>query len=307
VEIINYSGEPENKVIGWLPAGLKPEKIIFFPDACPAKSTLPTGTVVFTTQENWRGFAVSDCGCGMLLMRSCCNTNDFKKSDWDKIYFDLRANKGKKGDLGSGNHFLIAIQSVADNYIYFLIHTGSRNESGIVDRLVHKQAEFDQAYANACAWAEENRFSVSKTIARYFGDLVTIVDRSHNNIDALHNGIIIRKGAVRIKPGQLSVIPSSLDGEAVLVRATDKVSASLYSLNHGTGRVMSRSEAKLHTIDYDYESLRQRVYIPDMIRNASIRTEVPLCYRQLNDCLTLIKDLIIIEDRFKSIAYLGQI
>ena len=54
MEVNNYSAEPLNKVYGWLPHDLEAEKVIFFPDACPGKSPLPTGTVVFTKQENWR-------------------------------------------------------------------------------------------------------------------------------------------------------------------------------------------------------------------------------------------------------------
>ena len=48
----------------------------------------------------------------------------------------LRTNKGGLGDLGGGNHFLDAIAPYSDGPIYFLIHTGSRNESGHVDALI---------------------------------------------------------------------------------------------------------------------------------------------------------------------------
>ena len=59
--------------------GLKAEEIIFFPDACPGKSPLPTGTVVKTKQDDWRKFAVSDCGCGMLLAKSKLKKSDLTK------------------------------------------------------------------------------------------------------------------------------------------------------------------------------------------------------------------------------------
>ena len=48
--IKNYSAEPIHKLYSWIPNGLKAEEIIFFPDACPGKSPLPTGTVVKTKQ-----------------------------------------------------------------------------------------------------------------------------------------------------------------------------------------------------------------------------------------------------------------
>ena len=59
--------------------------------------------------------------------------------------------------------------------------------------------------------------------------------------------------------------------------------------------------------NYDYEELRRRVYIPERISNASIRKEAPFCYRELDDCLALIKDLVTVEKRFKPFAYLGQL
>jgi RNA-splicing ligase RtcB len=243
----------------------------------------------------------------MLLLRSGVKTKDFDRKLWDNIYYDLKENKGKLGDLGSGNHFLDAIEAYKDDHLYFLIHTGSRNESKIVDHLVDKPSRFDEVFNDVCTWAENNRIAISEIIARHFGKLESIVDRNHNNFEYTDEGILIRKGAVRVNPGDLTVLPSNLDGDVVLVRATEKVSETFNSLNHGTGRVMSRSQAKEHAEKYDYEALRKRVYIPEMISNASIKTEAPFCYRDLDQCLELISDLIIIEKRFAPIAYLGQI
>jgi hypothetical protein len=70
MELVNLSAEPLGKLHSWIPHELKAEKIVFLPDACPGKSPLPTGTAVLTHQSNWRQFAVSDCGCGMRLVRS---------------------------------------------------------------------------------------------------------------------------------------------------------------------------------------------------------------------------------------------
>jgi len=307
MKIINYSAEPLGKLYGWLPHDLKAEKVIFFPDASPGKSPLPTGTVVFTKQKDWRKFALSDCGCGMLLAKSKVKRNDFSKENWDKIYYDIKRNKNKLGDLGSGNHFLDALESFDDDYIYFLIHTGSRNESKAVNHLVDKPSEFDELFQEVCQWAENNRFALADIVAKYFGELEIILDRDHNNFELTDDGVIIRKGAIKIKPGELAVLPSNLDGDAVLVRATEKVSETYYSLNHGTGRIMSRADAKIQAKNYDYNKLRERIYIPEMISNASIKTEAPFCYRDLDDCLNLMPDLIKIEKRFSPFAYLGQI
>lgn len=305
--IKNYSAEPTAKIINWLPYDLEADDVVFFPDVCPGRSPLPTGTVVFTRQENWIKFAVSDCGCGMMLCKSEVALRDFNKESWDHIHGDLLNNKGKLGDLGSGNHFLDALESYSSDKIYFLIHTGSRNESKLVDHLIDKPERFESTFTEVCDWAFQNRNAIKMIIEKYFGKIEVIVDKNHNHYEIVKGGVIIRKGAIRAEPGDFVVIPSNLDGDVVLGRATEKVKDVLNSLNHGTGRIMSRSEAKEHSSLYDYDELRKRIYIPKEISNLSIKTEAPFCYRNINDCLELIKDLIEEIERFSPFAYLGQI
>ena len=306
MEVINYSAEPLNKVYGWLPHDLEAEKVIFFPDACPGKSPLPTGTVVFTKQENWRKFAISDCGCGMLLCEANILKEDFKKEDWDKIYYDIKANKGKLGDLGSGNHFLDALESYTDNKVSFLIHTGSRNESKLVDNLIDRPQKFDAKFYDVCQWAKENRFAIFKILEKYFGRLNLVLDKNHNHFEIIDNGVIIRKGAVKVTAGEQTVVPSNMNGDVVLITATSEVENTYNSLCHGTGRVMSRGEAKEFASTFNYEALREEIYIPEMIANENIKTDAPFCYRDLDSCLQLINNLIIINKRFSVFAYLGQ-
>src|SRR5215475_10033344 len=136
MEITNLSAEPLGKLHSWLPHDLEAEQIVFLPDACPGKSPLPTGTAVLTHQADWRRFAISDCGCGMRLLRSSVPTADLDLGRWDDLANRLRANKGRLGDLGGGNHFLDALSPYDEGPLHFLIHTGSRNESGLVDEFV---------------------------------------------------------------------------------------------------------------------------------------------------------------------------
>jgi len=307
MKIQNYSAEPEHKLYSWIPKGLKAEEIIFFPDACPGKSPLPTGTVVKTKQKDWRKFAISDCGCGMLLAKSALKKSDFNKEIWNQIYYDLKMNKGKLGDLGSGNHFLDAIESYGDDHLYFLIHTGSRNESKLVDHLTEKPQAFDRQFDTVCQWAVDNRMAVLNIVEKHFGKAEVIVDKNHNHFEIMEDHVIIRKGASKLTPGETTVIPSNMVGEIVLVKGTEKVGSVYNSMCHGTGRTMSRSEAKIHSKDYDYDQLREQIYIPEEIKNESIKTDAPFCYRDLDDCLLLISDLVEETDRFRPIAYLGQV
>lgn len=307
MEIINYSAEHLHQLYNWLPNDLKAEKVIFFPDACPGKSPLPTGTVVFTKQNNWRKFAISDCGCGMLLAKSPLHYSEFDRDIWNDIFFDLKRNKGKLGDLGSGNHFLDAIKSKKDESLYFLIHTGSRNESRLVDDLVNEPNKFDDKFQSVCDWAFQNRLAVLKIVEKHFGKLEIIVDKNHNHFEFKDDGVIIRKGASKVEPNEYTVIPSNMIDDIVLVRGTNKVTEVYNSLCHGTGRTMSRSDAKKKSANYDFSLIRNKIYIPEMIADNSIKTDAPFCYRDLDDCLSLIEDLIVVEERFEPIAYLGQI
>lgn len=306
MEVINYSAEPLNKIHSWLPHDLEAEKVIFFPDACPGKSPLPTGTVVFTKQENWRKFAISDCGCGMLLCEAEIPKEDFKKEKWDRIYYDIQANKGKLGDLGSGNHFLDALESYTDDKVSFLIHTGSRNESKLVDDLIGSPKKFDAKFYDVCEWAKDNRFAIFRILEKYFGRLNLVLDKNHNHFEMADDGVIIRKGAVKVTTGEQTVVPSNMNGDVVLITATQEVEDTYNSLCHGTGRVMSRGEAKEFAAAFDYDALREKIYIPEMIANDNIKTDAPFCYRDLDSCLALIDSLIRIDKRYSVFAYLGQ-
>src|SRR5271169_6005591 len=157
MEIASLSAEPLGKLHSWLPHGLRAEEVVFLPDACPGKSPLPTGTAVLTRQWDWRKFAVSDCGCGMRLVRSSVQPSDLDQTRWNKVADSLRANKGGLGDLGGGNHFLDAIVPYEDAPLHFLIHTGSRNESALVDDLVDQPSKSDLEFERVVSWAAENR------------------------------------------------------------------------------------------------------------------------------------------------------
>ncbi|MNE97110.1 hypothetical protein D3C80_1954090 [compost metagenome] len=78
-------------------------------------------------------------------------------------------------------------------------------------------------------------------------------------------------------------------------------------MEHGTGRKVSRQEAKELANNYDYAALRKRIYIPSIISDASIKTEAPSCYRDLDECISLIDPLIEEIDRYIPIAYIGQL
>ncbi|HEV7300659.1 MAG TPA: RtcB family protein [Tepidisphaeraceae bacterium] len=309
MHILNLSAEPLWRLHTWIPHDLAAERILFLPDACPGKSPLPTGTAVLTRQPDWRRFAVSDCGCGMRLVRSrVAAAADVTPRRWDELADHLRANKGRLGDLGGGNHFLDALLPYDDGPVHFLVHTGSRDESGHVDALTDTRARFDQEFARVVGWAAENRAAIHDAIDKTFGRCELVLDLPHNTYEPqADGGAIIRKGSVAVDAGELVVIPSHMSGDVALVRATDKVRECLRSLSHGTGRTMSRSDCKPLADGFDFAALRGSVLIASGVADASLRTEGPYAYRGLDECLALLEGYVVEEGRFAVVAYMGHL
>ena len=134
--------------------------------------------------------------------------------------------------FGGGNHFLDAIAPYEDGPVYFLIHTGSRNESGHVDNLVDIPSTFDTEFDHVVRWAADNRAAIHGKLELVFGKTELLLDLPHNTYEQLADGaVIIRKGSVRLLPGQLSILPSHMSGDAVLVKAKSTVAQILNSMS----------------------------------------------------------------------------
>lgn len=315
----NLSREPDYLIRQWLTVSnaIKAAlRVISLPDTCPGKSPLPTGTAFLTSAPTWRRFALSDVGCGMAVVRTKYTGADIAqpafRALWDQLCDDLaeRRNKGL-GDLGSGNHFLDAAVSHTDASVCLVVHTGSRKESGLVDDLVDQPEKFDREFARIRTWARDNRAAVLDIAERRLGKFLRLspdaerLDRDHNHTEERPEGMLIRKGVQRVPPGELAIIPSHLLDDMALVRALPRVGTILDCLPHGTGRTMSRSDAK--RVEFDFDDMRRQVYIPPRIDNASLRTEAPSCYRSLDDGLECMTGYIDIVERLTPAAYIGQL
>ena len=307
-EVVNVSSLPTSQVMSWLPQGLNAEQIVFLPDVCPSDAPLPTGTVVRTFDPQWRKFAISDCGCGMQLVKTNLSFRDFDRKAFDGVAEQIKANKGHLGDLGGGNHFLDALVGRDDRMLYFLIHTGSRSESGHVDSLVGRPDAFDNKFQEVFAWARSNRDTIRLVLDDFFGKTEMICDLPHNTIEAQRDGsMIIRKGAIKAEPGGLVVIPSSMSGDVVMATAKEKVGELLNSLSHGTGRLVPRSVAKSMASEGAIAALRESIYIPEAISDESLRSEIPSGYRPLDECLGLLRPYIEEHARLQVIGYIGHL
>jgi hypothetical protein len=70
---------------------------------------------------------------------------------------------------------------------------------------------------------------------------------------------------------------------------------------------MSRSDCKPFADKFDYQGLRGSVLIPNGVEDASLRTDGPFAYRDLDDCLQLIDAYIEVITRFSVIGYMGHL
>jgi len=98
-----------------------------------------------------------------------------------------------------------------------------------------------------------------------------------------------------------------MSGDAVLVRAKEKVMGILSSMSHGTGRAMSRSDSKPLADAYDFAGLRRSILIPSGVEDASLRTDGPFAYRDLDECMALIQDYVDVVVRFGVVGYMGHL
>lgn len=308
--IVNLTDHPPGKLRNaWLPYDLEAEHVVFLPDASPGKAPLPTGTAVLTRQDNWRRFAVSDCGCGMRLLRSDREAGALTDDRWTEVARRLKDDKGGLGDLGGGNHFIDALRSHASERLHILIHTGSRKESGLVDDLVGQPAKFDKEFDRVVDWAARNREAVQETVESVLDiSFEVVLDLPHNTYERLmEGGAIIRKGSAKVTPGDRNIIPAHMRDDVALVRATDQVGDTLSSLSHGTGRAMPTSEAKELSPHFDFDALREEVLIPDLISDRSLRGEAPYAYRDLDPCLEQLDEYVEVVERFEVVGYIGHL
>lgn len=141
-----------------------------------------------------------------------------------------------------------------------------------------------------------------------FDSIEMLLDLPHNTFEQLDDGgVVIRKDPSGCFRENLSVLPSHISGDVVLVKAKKKVTEILSSMSHGTGRAMSRSDCRPLAHSYDFAALRRAVLIPSGVEDASLRTDGPFAYRDLDECMSLIGDYVDVVVRFRVVGYMGHL
>jgi RNA-splicing ligase RtcB len=186
------------------------------------------------------------------------------------------------GSLGGGNHF-IEFDKDDEDYLYLVIHSGSRhlgNEvaiyyqqealkelskisenpiNGIEKQLAYAEGKLFDDYINDMkiiqAFADINRKAMVDTILGGL-EIKKIEDRFttiHNYIDM--DKMILRKGAVSALAGERLLIPFNMKDGSAICEGKGNPDWN-YSAPHGAGRLMSRKTA--------FETLDMKKYKRDM-------------------------------------------
>jgi RNA-splicing ligase RtcB len=123
-------------------------------------------------------------------------------------------------------------------------------------------------------YAVENRTMMGETVADVLN--TTITDEIHS----IHNFIdfrdqIIRKGATRAYEGERSVIPFNMRDGSVIVKGKSNPEWN-HSVSHGTGRQMSRGQARDITTE---DELATELEASDVYAGETPPSESPVAYK----------------------------
>lgn len=239
------------------------------------------------------------------------------------------------GTLGGGNHFVEVCIDQADDRVWLMLHSGSRNigkvtaekhiarAKGIVAKLSLSLPDPDlahfaegtpafQAYVEDLKWcqmfARLNREIMLDTcledLRRVVGEFATepVVNCHHNYVAwERHFGedvIVTRKGAIRARRGEMGIIPGSMGTGSFIVRGRGNPEA-FESAPHGAGRRMSRAAARRTFTKADLEQQTSGV---ECRKDAGVIDEIPGAYKPIGEVIENSSDLVEVVARLKQVV-----
>lgn len=239
---------------------------------------------------------------------------------------DIEGNARKQvGTLGGGNHF-IELQVDKDDYVWLMLHSGSRNigktlaeiHISIAKELMHGQKIADpelayflagtkemMAYRRDLFWAQRYAFLNRKVMLELCGRVLTqhlglgvefhpdqMVNCHHNYVaEEYHFGqevLVTRKGAISARKGELGIIPGSMGSKSYIVRGLGNPE-SFHSASHGAGRRMSRGAAKRK---FTIDDLVEQTEGVECRKDAGIIDEIRGAYKDIEQVMANQQDLV---------------
>jgi tRNA-splicing ligase RtcB len=243
------------------------------------------------------------------------------------------------GTLGTGNHF-VEVCLDENDAVWIMLHSGSRGIGNRIGSYFIELAKQDMRrwfinlpdqdlayfpegsehfgdYMGAVAWAQRfarlNRETMmtaalealSVTVPKRFTCDCEAVNCHHNYVaHERHFGsdvLVTRKGAVRITPTDLGIIPGSMGAKSFIVRGIDGKAAAdaLCSCSHGAGRAMSRAEAKRRFTLEDHALATAGV---ECRKDAEVIDETPAAYKDIDAVMAAQADHVEIVHTLKQVV-----
>jgi tRNA-splicing ligase RtcB len=176
-------------------------------------------------------------------------------------------------------------------------------------------SEDGQNYLQAMACAANYAFTNRQIITHFVREaFVEVLKKSESDLgldllyDVAHNIakkekyggkwlLVHRKGATRALPaghednpycymdmGHPAIIPGSMGTGSYVVLGTDEIQKTFCSVNHGSGRVMSRKQARSEFTGEDL--IKQMGHVVTIVRNMkSLLDEAPLAYKDIDEVI----------------------
>ncbi len=245
------------------------------------------------------------------------------------------------GTVGGGNHYVDVFVDELDR-VWIGVHFGSRGfghkiathylkaadaKPGINSppTLIPADSDLGQEYIAAMhlagRYAYAGRDHVCNHVATLIGGAIEEEVHNHHNFAwrEVHDGEefwVIRKGATPAFPGQYGFVGGSMGEQSVILRGIDSDEArlALYSTIHGSGRVMSRTEArgrsrwKAASQKPGREGKVTREMMMAWVDEAGVELrggdvdESPHCYKRLEDVLRAHGDSVEIVHRLTPVG-----
>lgn len=174
----------------------------------------------------------------------------------------------------------------------------------------------------AANFAIVNRLLIGEAVCEalehvFGGEAQVYYEISHNLIQRENGRFVARKGATRAFPaghqalkgthwentGHPVLIPGSMETGSAILFANEAASESLYSVNHGSGRRMSRSRASRELNQKDTDLRMAKLGVVLNSRNTPLDESGP-CYKNLDTVLDAVESagLASVKTRLKPIA-----
>jgi len=265
---------------------------------------------------------------------------EIKLEERDAVVLEQREKSLKQvGTLGGGNHF-IEFQYDEDGWVWFMIHSGSRNlGKQVADRYNKLAKEMNERWRSEIPKSWDLAFlpESSKEARAYLAEMeycvkfaaknrALMAQRVREAFEAAHpfafawgesynvahnyarlenhfgkNVIVHRKGATSAREGEDGIIPGSQGSASYLVRGKGNAE-SFTSCSHGAGRRMSRTKAR-NELDLEAEIAKlDEQGVIHGIRHQKDLDEAASAYKDISEVIAHQAELVEVKNVLKPLA-----